>query len=400
MATFSYCVRLARTLLASRMIPLRSSCSNQSAEPSSLPVKLTPDLWRERTGPALIFVVPLCRPTNVLGKEVPPVPDRRICRTSLYVALRVGNHAVSTPSFRTSPIFLSHPKTSILAVASQNIDTRILNPEHPTIDVLKLYSLDHLNLGEKARLETHFSTCAECRRRVSSLAGTTESTAVAQCRQLFLKAAAHHPEIRLADSLRAKVFTPTQKLWRKLGLPVPNLPSSQWTPAERTAKESWNRQHIKLLHEWAGNLNLQYDWVISEAAGQLSNWGSFPESKDAFTGIVGYQAPSFYIEPWHVDHEREIPYRKRMKEKFTAALEAHIREVKRLRSDLLPDRGSRDAHYLWAAERVCLGRKWNDIASQYPVQVSWQAVRNAVQPILKKIGVLPTQPKQGKKDAF
>ncbi len=274
-----------------------------------------------------------------------------------------------------------------------------MEPEHPSADVLKLYSLDHLDRREKERLEEHLAICKECRRHVSSLAGTTESTAVAQCRQLFLRAAADHPEIRLVDSLRAKVLTPTEELWRKLGLPVPNLPSSQWTPDQRTAKESWNCQHIKLLHEWAGSLNLQYHWVISEAAGQLSNWGSFPEFKDAFTGILGYQAPRFYIESWHVDHEREIPYRKRMKAKFEAVLEEHIREVKRLRSDLLPDRGSRASHYRWAAERVCLGRKWNDIAKKHPVHISWQAVRSAVQPILTKIGILPTQPKQRKKDA-
>lgn len=184
--------------------------------------------------------------------------------------------------------------------------------------------------------------------------GRPNQTAVAQCRRLFLRAAAHHPEIRLADSLRSKVLTPTVELWKKLGLPVPNLPTSQWTPDQRRAIESWDCEQIKLLHEWAKDLNLHYDWVISEAAGQLSDWGSFPELKEAFTGILGYRAPRFYIESWHVDHEREIFYRKRMKETFTAALEAHIHEVKRLRSDLLPDRGSRETHYLWAAERVCL----------------------------------------------
>jgi hypothetical protein len=189
------------------------------------------------------------------------------------------------------------------------------------------------------------------------------------------------------------------QLWSELGLPVPNLPASEWKPVHWTAIKSWNQKHEALLRSWAGDLNLHYDWVLSEASAQLTTWRSIPEIKRAFAGILGYDAPRFYIESWHVDHEREIPYRKRMKAKFEAALEAHIGEVKRLRSYLLPDRGSRATHYHWAAERVCLGRKGKDIANHNPVHISWQAVRNGVQPILTKIGILPTQPKRRKKTA-
>lgn len=250
-----------------------------------------------------------------------------------------------------------------------------------------------------ARVDEHLFVCAECCKHISELAGTTESTAVAECRRLFLKAAAGHPKIRLADSLRKKVLIPTGKLWVDSGLPVPNLPSSQWDAAQVKAHESWSRENQRLLRSWAIDLHLYYDWVLSEAAGQLTDWRSFPEHQGSFTEILGYIAPQFHLEPWHFDYEPEEAYRKRMKAKFATALEAHIRDVKQLRGSLLPDRGSRAAHYRWAAERVCLGRKWNDIAKANPVHISWQAVRNAVQPILEKIGIAQTQPKRRKKPA-
>ena len=44
--------------------------------------------------------------------------------------------------------------------------------------------------------------CTECRNRLSSLAGSTESTAIDECLRLFLKTAASRPKIRLADTLR------------------------------------------------------------------------------------------------------------------------------------------------------------------------------------------------------
>lgn len=250
-----------------------------------------------------------------------------------------------------------------------------------------------------ARVDKHLYSCAQCRKRVSSLAGATESTAVDECRRLFLKAAAAQPKIRLADSLRERVLVPTQKLWVELGLPVPNLPASEWKPAHWKAHDSWVAENDRLLRSWAKDLHLYYDWVLSEATGQLADWRSFPERRDAFTGILGYIAPQFYLEPWHFDHESEGDYRKRMKVRFVNALAAHIRDVKRLRSNLLPDRGSRATHYRWAAEHVCLGWKWSDVAKAQPVHISWQAVRNAVEPILAKIGIPQTQRKRRKKAA-
>jgi hypothetical protein len=274
-----------------------------------------------------------------------------------------------------------------------------LGPKHPTIEVLKQYSIERLDKRKMARVDEHLFLCAECRKRVSSMAGTTESTAVAECRRLFLKAAASHPKIRLADSLRQTVLVPTKKLWVDLGLPVPNLPASQWTEVHDKALESWNHEHERLLRIWAKDAHLHFDWVLSEAVQQLSTWRSFPEIKTPFTDIFGYQAPQLFLELWFFDHEQERDYRKRMKTKFVTALEEHIRDVKQLRSNLLPDRGSRETHYHWAVERVCLGQKWNDIAKAHPVHISWQAVRNAVQPILAKIGIPQTQPKQRKKRA-
>ena len=180
---------------------------------------------------------------------------------------------------------------------------------------------------------------------------------------------------------------PADKLWIELGLPVPSPQASHLEPAYWTAFESWDQGHEKLLRNWAKDLNLHYDWVLSDAAAQLTAWRSFPGIKDAFTIILGYGAPRFFIEPWFVDHEMEIPYRKRMKVRFAAALEAYIREVNQLRSRLLPNRGSQGAHYRWAAERVCLNWKWSDIARQNGAHVTWQAVRKAVRLILTKIGI-------------
>jgi hypothetical protein len=270
-----------------------------------------------------------------------------------------------------------------------------LEPEHPTIDILKRYFFGRLNKRKIARVNEHLFICAECRKRVSSLAGTTESTAVEECRRLFLKAAASHPKICLADSLRETVLIPTQQLRVELGLS--NLPESQWQAVHWKAHESWSRKNQRLLRSWAKDANLDFDWVLSDGGQQLTTWRSFPELKTPFTAIFGYRAPDFFLEPWFFDHEQEGAYRRRMKAKFATVLEAHIRDVKRLRSSLLPDRGSRVTHYHWAAERVCLGLKWNDIAKAHRVQVSWQAVRNAVQPILEKIGIPQTQPKPRKK---
>jgi hypothetical protein len=140
-----------------------------------------------------------------------------------------------------------------------------------------------------------------------------------------------------------------------------------------------------------------YDWVIAEAAGQLSNWRSFPEIEGSFTVVLGYEPPLFYIEAWHVDHESEISYRKRMKAKFASALQAHIRDVNRLRSRLLPDRGSQNSHYRWAVEYVCLKWKWSDIARDNGAHVTWQAVSKAVRPILAKIGIPESTTQQREK---
>jgi len=202
-----------------------------------------------------------------------------------------------------------------------------------------------------------------------------------------MRAAAYHPQIRLADTLREKVLIPTGKLWSELGLPVPHLPASDWKPIHWAALESWDHKNEKLLRSWAEEHNLHYDWVLSDAAAQLTTWRSFPGIKGAFTIILGYRAPQFYIEPWLVDHELEVPYRKRMKARFATALEAYIREVNQLRIRLLPDRGSQGAHYRWAAERVCLNWKWSDIARENGVHVTWQAARKAVRLILTKIGI-------------
>ena len=69
-----------------------------------------------------------------------------------------------------------HPPFTSHETLNTRFWTRTSSYRHP-----EALPLDRLNPGEKARLEEHLSICAECRHRVSSLAGTTESTAVAQC---------------------------------------------------------------------------------------------------------------------------------------------------------------------------------------------------------------------------
>ena len=214
-----------------------------------------------------------------------------------------------------------------------------------------------------------------------------EQRAIDECRRLFLIAAAKHPKIRLALELRERVLIPTQKLWSKLGLPARDKPPSQWRPKHWQALESWNPEQERLLQDWMTDFHLNFDWVLSEAVEQLANWRSFPEQEEAFTWLIGYRAPRVFLDPCFFDHESEKKYRRRMKDRFESVLEAHVRDVKRLRGQFLPDRGSRRTHYCWAAEHVCLGRTWSDIAKVHAVPISWQAIQKAVTPILKRIGI-------------
>jgi hypothetical protein len=209
-------------------------------------------------------------------------------------------------------------------------------------------------------------------------------TAIRECRFHFLRAAAEHPQIRLGESLKERVFNPRQKLWADLGLPVPNKPALEWTTEQHLASETFDREYQRLIEAWAADHNLSYEWVHSAVHSTLA-YDSFPTK--AFPIVPGYQPPKFMWTSWYFGFESEKEYRKRIKADFQEALEAHIRAVRRVHMDFLPGRGSTDAHYRWAAERICLDWRWFKIAEQNGVLVTWQAVRKAVLPLLERIGI-------------
>lgn len=224
----------------------------------------------------------------------------------------------------------------------------------------------------------------------------TVKTAIRDCRMHFLRAAAEHSQIRLGDTLKARVFEPCKELWVSLALPGPHVPVAEWTSEQLIACETWEHERSQMIKKWSADHNLNFEWVRRAAIDTLSfgSWSAKP-----FGSTQGYRPPDLAWLPWFLEFESERAYRKEMKAYFQKALETHIREVKRERSRLLPDRGSRRAHYDWAAERVCLGWKWNDIANAYPQSVSWQAVRNAVKRILDKIDIPEVQSTRPKKSA-
>jgi hypothetical protein len=217
----------------------------------------------------------------------------------------------------------------------------------------------------------------------------TVRTAIRDCCMHFLRAAAEHSEIRLGDTLKARVFEPSTELWASLALPEPQVPVSEWTREQLIACDTWEHERSQMIRKWSAYHNLSFEWVRRAAIDAMvfGSWSAKP-----FGAISGYRPPDLAWLPWFFEFESERAYRKEMKAYFQKALEIHIREVKR--QSFLPDRGSQGAHYRWAAERVCLGWKWSDIASAYPASVSWQAVRKAVLQILRKIDIAEVQSKR------
>jgi len=212
----------------------------------------------------------------------------------------------------------------------------------------------------------------------------------------FLRAAAEHSEIRLGDTLKTRVFEPSKELWVSLALPGRHVPVSEWTREQLIACDTWERERSQMIKKWSADHNLNFEWVrrVAIDALLLGSWPAKP-----FGANSGYRPPDLAWLPWFFEFDSERIYRKEMKAYFQRALETHIRDVKRERGRLLPDRGSRRIHYSWAAERVCLGWKWNDIANAFPQSVSWQAVRNAVRQILEKIDIPDAESKRPQKSA-
>jgi hypothetical protein len=226
-------------------------------------------------------------------------------------------------------------------------------------------------------------------------AKSDERTAVEECRLLFLRTAAEHPLIRLSDTLRKEVGEPCEMLWAALGLPVPNRPALEYTPQQWQASRTFEQELSRLTRDWALEHNLCFDWVLRHASSMATRWFNYPKSR-AFGEVIGYEPPEFVFEPWFM-HESEVTYRKQTMTKFRHTLDAHIRDVKELRSRFLKDRGSQAVHYRWAVERICLGWTWDYIAKVNGASVTYQAARKAVLPILERIGIPETKPKRREK---
>ena len=192
--------------------------------------------------------------------------------------------------------------------------------------------------------------------------------ALYECRLLFLRAAAIHPQIRIWDSLRKKVSEPIRRGRTAVG---------EWT-------DELTHQRARLIASWMADHNLSHEWVLSMAFDQVVCW---PLPKEPFAIFPGYPTPRFVWREWCFGHETETAYKKLIRVEFRKALDAYIGEVKRRRLRLLDDRGSQNAHYRWAVEHVCLGWGWSKIANKNGYSVTEQAVRKAVLEILKRIEI-------------
>jgi len=209
-----------------------------------------------------------------------------------------------------------------------------------------------------------------------------EKTAVQECELLFLRAAADHPMVRLEASLRDKVLLPLKRVW----------PTSF---ASNSVLEL-PPEYDCLIGEWATGHNLPYEWVIPHARRAVLIWLIASPTFSAFGGSLAVSPPSFH-PPLRLPGESDGTYLTRQVRQFRLEADANMRESQRPRKQLLPNRGSRAAHFRWAVEQVCLGWTWAKIADANDKWVSYQAVRQAVLPILKKIGIPKTKPNQLKK---
>jgi hypothetical protein len=211
------------------------------------------------------------------------------------------------------------------------------------------------------------------------------ATATLKCRLEFLGAAAKHPKIRLGDTLREKVFKPIEQKWADLGLP-PVTHMERWIP-ERHAPllQLLFADRARLIMEWAAGHNLPYEWVYAEAERTFMP-GMF--SASPFKREPAYAAPVFIWPPW----SEGVPareYRRRAITAFKKQLDWFIQGVKLERSRFLNHRDpySQKIQYCWAAEHVCLQRKFSLIARDARPERTEQAVGKAVGKILARIGI-------------
>jgi hypothetical protein len=209
-----------------------------------------------------------------------------------------------------------------------------------------------------------------------------EQTAIRECRMLFLRTAAEHPQVQLGKTLRRTVFEPLQRLWGELGLHDREF---SWTDEGQKRSRAYGEETERLLESWADSHALLIEWVVDAGREQIGTWFPFPEH-GAFETAPGYHPPEFYVPTWFQVEGRE-EYRTRTLQRFRADLDKYIRTVEKKRRQLLKDHGSQAAHYTWCVERACLGWTYSQIALKNGSRVSSRGVQKAVSPILKRIGI-------------
>ena len=212
------------------------------------------------------------------------------------------------------------------------------------------------------------------------------ATAVQECRLYFLRAAVKHPDIRLGDSLRERVFEPSEQFWVKLGLPAWPHALEKWMPEQHAALlPRFVAERARLIKEWAAGHNLGYEWVYAEAERTFLP-GMFPTSLFALVPADG--ALRFHLPPWRIG-ESEEEYRKHLDATFQRQSDQFIQAVKLERSRFLNHRDSfsQMSRYSWAAEHVCLKQRFSVIARRARPERTEQGVRKAVVLILERIGI-------------
>ena len=201
-----------------------------------------------------------------------------------------------------------------------------------------------------------------------------EKTSAEESQVLFLRAAADHPKIRLEESLREQVLPRWQPLWQA------GLYKGGEVPPE----------YENLIREWAAGNRLPYDWVVGHARRAVLFWLAVGPKVRAFESRPE-PSPPIFRPGLRLPEEQDATYLARQVRQFRKEFRAHLLEVRDSRKSVLKHRGSLPSHYQWAVEHICLAWSWSKISQENGTSVTYQAVRQAVLPILAKIGVPDTR---------
>lgn len=193
--------------------------------------------------------------------------------------------------------------------------------------------------------------------------------AVEQCQLLFLRAAVNHPQIRLEASLREQVLA--------------RWPLS-WADNRRDGAVVLPPECETLIINWAALNNLNYSWVVYHARRAILLWLLSPNAKP-FEYELEVSSPPIH-PPLRLPREPVQAFLRRQMGQIEKELRDHSAMLSKERAKVMPDRGSRDSHYRWAAERICLRWSYAKIARENSDHVSDPAVRKAVLRVLEKLG--------------